>query len=309
MRVSHTPTDWQAWDDYVTRHPDGKLYHLSRWRQVIHRSMRNRYHALVAADRGEIVGVLPLVHLNSWMFGSFLVSLPYFNYGGILADDPEVARLLYSRAAELAERLGAQHVELRHTQPLIGGVPTKTHKVAMHLPLPDDPEVLWTSLKPKVRNQIRKPQKAGLIAKHGHLDLFDDFYAVFAYNMRDLGTPVYGKRFLRSILQAFPERSHVVCVYLDDQRTCVAGGLLLGCRGMLEVPWASSLREHNRLSPNNLLYWELLRYGCEQGYSVFDFGRSSADSGTYRFKKQWGAQPVPLFWQYWIRAGGELPEL
>jgi len=309
MRINTCATDWQAWDEYVTRHPSARLYHLSRWRDVIQQSMGHRYHALAAMEDGRIAGVLPLVHLNSWMFGSFLVSLPYFNYGGILADSPDVARLLYAQAGDLADQLGARHVELRQAEPLVEDAPTKTHKVAMHLALPDDPDVLWESLKPKVRNQIRKPQKAGLVARHGHLDLLDDFYTVFARNMRDLGTPVYAKAFFRTILEAFPQRSHVVTVYLADEQTCVAAGFLLGDRRMLEIPWASSLRSHNSLSPNNLLYWEVLRYGCEQGYGVFDFGRSSKDSGTYRFKKQWGAEPVPLHWQYWLPVGGELPEL
>ena len=309
MKISSEQTDWHAWDAYVARHPSGTLYHLSRWRNVIEQSMRHRYHALAATEDGQIVGVLPLAYLRSWMFGRFLVSLPYFNYGGILADNPEAAKRLFAQAAELANELSARHVELRQTEPLIPDVPTKTHKVAMHLPLSADPELLWESLKPKVRNQIRKPQKAGFVARHGHDELLGDFYAVFARNMRDLGTPVYSKGFFRHILESFPENSHMVCVYLDDEQTCVAAGFVLGYRDTLEIPWASSLRSHNALSPNNLLYWEVLRYGCEHGYKAFDFGRSSKDSGTYRFKKQWGAQPVPLYWQYWLRAGDELPEI
>ena len=58
-----------------------------------------------------------------------------------------------------------------------------------------------------------------------------------------------------------------------------------------------------------LLYWTVFKFACDRSFKTFDFGRSTPDEGTYRFKEQWGAKPVPLYWYYWIGKGGELPEL
>jgi FemAB-related protein (PEP-CTERM system-associated) len=124
--------------------------------------------------------------------------------------------------------------------------------------------------------------------------------------MRDLGTPVYPRRFFREILDTF-EDARVAVVLMGDQT--VAAGILLGFAGRLEIPWASSLRSHNRFSPNMLLYWAALQWAIKSGYQTFDFGRCTRDSGTYRFKQQWGAQEHPLVWYYWLRDGGALPEL
>ena len=83
-------------------------------------------------------------------------------------------------------------------------------------------------------------------------------------------------------------------VYLDKKPISV--GILLQHRDTVTIPWSSTLREYNRIAPNMLLYWNFLAYAADNGYSSFDFGRSDPDSGTYKFKIQWEAQPQELHW-------------
>jgi len=157
-----------------------------------------------------------------------------------------------------------------------------------------------------LRSQIRRPQKDGCVARVGGREELDAFYRVFAENMRDLGTPVYGKRFFRRILERLPD---VLIGVVHHGATPIAAGLLLRVHDRVHIQWASSLKRYNRMSPNMLLYWTLLEQACQQGCEEFDFGRSSPDSGTFRFKEQWGAAPAPLSWDYWLRPGASVPEL
>ena len=135
----------------------------------------------------------------------------------------------------------------------------------------------------------------------------DAFYEVFSRNMRDLGTPVYAKRFFEIVLRELPTSSWICTVYLGE--TPIASGFLVSFRNGIEIPWASARREFNKLSPNMLLYWSCLKFACEQRFDTFDFGRSTPDRGPYRFKQQWGATPVPLVWHYHVPGDGPLPEL
>lgn len=159
----------------------------------------------------------------------------------------------------------------------------------------------------KLRSQVRRGEKEGMTIHVGGLDMLNDFYQVFSQNMRDLGTPVYRKQFFAAILSAFPKDATIAVVRYEGNP--VATGFLYGFRHTLEIPWASSDRRYARCAPNMFLYGAVLKYACEQGYRCFDFGRSSKESGTYRFKEQWGAKPVQLHWYYWLRGGGPLPEL
>jgi len=188
------------------------------------------------------------------------------------------------------------------------GQPVKTSKVSMRLELPGKPEELWKTFSSKLRSQAQRPMREGMYARLGREGSLDDFYAVFARNMRDLGTPVYSKEFFRNILRELPD-STWICTVFTKRREPVAAGFLIGFKDLLEIPWASSLRNHNRYSPNMLLYWSVLQFACEKGYRVFDFGRSTPGEGTYKFKEQWGAKPMQLYWHYWMRNGGPLPEL
>jgi FemAB-related protein (PEP-CTERM system-associated) len=297
-----------AWDRFVEDHPQASVYHLSVWRHILAHAFGKQWYLIGALRHGEICAGVPLVHLRSRLFGNFLVSMPYVNYGGILtAADVSVEPLLQP-ALQLGRELGAQHMELRHLTHHYPGLPVSTEKVSMWLSLPDTADGLLARFKSKLRSQIRKGEKNGLEVRVGRTELLDDFYMVFARNMRDLGTPVYSRTFFRLILDAFPDTARIVLV-TDQQGRSLAGGFLLGYRRRLEIPWASSLREFNHLQTNMWLYWQCLKYACGHGYQVFDFGRSTMDSPTFHFKAQWGAEPVQHFWHYQLAAGRDMPQL
>lgn len=308
MRIELYSENGSQWDEYVVSHPNATNYHRYGWKEVIEKSFGHGTCYLAAYNGdGQISGILPLVHMKSRIFGNFLVSLPFFNYGGILCRDEETGEALLRAAAAILEEMGAGHVELRHVGHAQQGLPTKEQKVTMILELRKDGETQWKALDAKVRNQVRKAEKSGLTALSGHLDLLDGFYEVFCRNMRDLGTPVYGKNFFRNVLETFPETTRIISVMMGSRT--IASGILTWYRDTLEVPWASSISDFRDKCPNNLLYWEAIRFAINNGNGKFDFGRSTPGEGTFRFKKQWGAQPVQLYWQYLLRVGEQIPEL
>ncbi|MCI0682567.1 MAG: FemAB family PEP-CTERM system-associated protein [Gemmataceae bacterium] len=274
------------------------------WLSVLRRGLRHETYCLEAVDdRGTTRGILPLAHVSSLLFGRFLVSLPYLNYGGVVADDEAAAMQLIDRAVKLADDLGVRYLELRQQDPVEH--PKLSHQMAtkahMRLELPQTSEALWKQLSAKVRNQVRKGQKSGLTVTWGRHEALRAFHKVFSRNMRDLGTPSYGRKLFAGILEQFADRAEL-CVVIADG-VPVAGALLLHGWGVTEVPSASCLRQYNHTCANMLMYWQLLERAIERKQEVFDFGRSSRDSNTYRFKEQWGALPAPATWQYYLRQG------
>jgi FemAB-related protein (PEP-CTERM system-associated) len=291
---------WETWFDdlgipSLSLHP--------RWLLVLRDGLGITPFCLEARneDQRSVRGLLPLGLTRSVLFGRYLVSLPYLNYGGVLSDDPAVAEALITEATFVADRLDVKHLQLRHEHAhahwQLGQ--TMTSKVHMRLRLPATSGQLWDSFDPKIRNQVRKALKCGVEIRWGGQDLLDEFYQVFARNMRDLGTPVFGRDLFAAILSYFPDQSEL-CVAQFQGRP-VAGAILIHGKGATEVPSASSLREHNHTNANMLMYWHLLERAVERGQHTFDFGRSSVDSGPHRFKKQWGAEPMPAHWQFYVR--------
>ena len=308
MNVEHYNEDGSAWNAFVVSHSDSTNYHLYGWREVIKKSFGHKTYYLTARNNNnDICGLLPLAYIKSALFGKSLVSLPFFNYGGILCSCDEAEAALLEASARMRKELNAAYTEFRHLLRSDRVAATKKHKVTMILNLNKVEEQQWKELDPKVRNQVRKAEKNGLKAVVGQLDLLDGFYEVFSRNMRDLGTPVYSKKFFQNMLETFPESSCIISVMLDG--TTVASGILTWFRDTLEVPWASSNSDYRDKCPNNLLYWEAIKFAIGKGLTRFDFGRSTPGEGTFRFKKQWGAQPVQLYWQYLLEEGREMPAL
>ena len=300
--------DGGDFDGYLEAHPDASAYHSPVWLDVIHRAFGHETRYLVAESAGAVCGVLPLVFFNSRMFGRFTVSVPFVNYGGVLADGNVAARALLDRAIEETHRAGGTHLELRHTgEQVFPDLSPRRHKVVMELTLESTADEQWKVLDRKLRNQVRKAEKSGLTVEKGGLELLPDFYRVFARNMRDLGTPVYDIRFFHEVLSALPDRSRVLCVRHEGRP--VAASIVHWHGRRIEVPWASALREFNPLCANVLLYWSMILLAISGECTTFDFGRSTPNEGTFHFKKQWGAVPRPLVWEYWTAPGHATPDL
>jgi serine/alanine adding enzyme len=203
-------------------------------------------------------------------------------------------------------RRGVHRVELRHAHPVPArGLPTRDDKVLMRLALPATEDELFKRVGPKMRADIRRPEKEGMTATVGGAELLPEFHAVYAAVMRDLGSPCHSLALFRACFARMPERSFV-CVVRYEGRP-VGGGYLVGMGDTLEIPCAGTLHAMNRLRPNMLLYWTVLREAIRRGYRAFSFGRSSADSGTFTFKKNWGAEAHPLTYHYLLRPARRCP--
>lgn len=316
-------------DEFVATQPDGEVFQLSPWRDAVRRAYGHRtvcMRATIGSDGSEVTGgLLSLVTMRHRWFGSALVSSPFCDSGGVLAQDASLEQSLISRGLELASTTGLDVLELRQRTPLrclrhldAGNamthspwaetgqysewwvsMPCPGEKVRMVLDLPSDPPTLLRAFKAKLRSQIQKPIKEGLKVRTGGPELVRDFYRVFVENMRDLGSPVHSKRFVDEVVAQYGAGARVFVVYLKE--IPLAASLTLGFKDMLSNPWASSLRRYSQFAPNMLLYWSMLEYACQNGYGAFDFGRSTVGEGTYRFKEQWGARPEPLYWYRFTR--------
>jgi FemAB-related protein (PEP-CTERM system-associated) len=304
-RSSVRVTPWapgigDCWSALTLQMNHANLGQTPEWYAAITNAYGHTPLYLQAEDAKGQIAVLPAFLVRSRFFGTVVTSMPFLDAGGPLGPSAALARGLVDSLVEAAASLGAGLVELRCTMEMALPVPANRDKVTLVLPLPDGPDCLWKRVNAKVRNQIRKAEHSGLSVEFGGVEKLDEFYEVFSVNMRELGSPVHAQGFFSAIFDAFRDKARVALV---RKGTMPVGGLIaLAFKDTLVVPWASSLREYRSFCPNMLLYWETIRTACTAGFRRFDFGRSSRNSGTYHFKRQWGALEEPLFW-YTIAIG------
>jgi FemAB-related protein (PEP-CTERM system-associated) len=224
----------------------------------------------------------------------------------LLADNAEVAAALLEPAREAVRQERHEWLELRDQRHRWDGLETVEENVTMELELPDSHEALWKAFDAKLRNQVRKGEKSSFRVLWGH-EHVEPFHRVMLENMRDLGTPMLGVDYYRAVLAAFGERANVLV--LMDGDVPVGGMFVIEHGDTVADPWASSPRRFLARCPNQVLYWEAVKRGIARGFRRFDFGRSQWNSGTFRFKEQWLAKPVPLFYQYVLGTVRKAPTL
>lgn len=295
-RMEDTEVARKQWDTYVLQSGQTHHYHLSGWAEVIERAYGHPAVYWLAEDETGTKGILPLIEIRRWGLGHVAASMPFLDYGGICADSPAASQALLDAALAYCAQARIGTLDLRHVAPSGLDLQRFDQKATLILPLTDDPERMWKGFHAKVRNQVRKAQKSGLTVRWAGTEGLPDFYRVWAENMRDLGSPVHSLKFLQAVFAVFPS-TQLALVHHGE--ALIGGAVCLSFRDTVLVPWASSLRAFFRYCPNNLLYWEVIRTACEAGKQRFDFGRSSPGSGTYHFKKQWGAEEQALHWECW----------
>lgn len=283
----------------------GTLYHRAEWMRVFAAYGLPTFRLTANCD-GRITGILPLVWQRAFLLRNQLVSLPWFDSAGVLADDEQTQTALLEAADKLTQRMGARSIEIRQLEPISDVPSVRLDKLLMRLPLDPDSGAMWDRFRPTVRNQIRKAQNSDLTVRSGGSEFLRDFHSVYAHNMRDLGSPPHSLKFFDTVLSAFPNESRISIVHRFSEP--VAAALTMNNGDRLEVPWASSLKRYNPLCVNHLLYWHLIDDACRAGLRWLQFGRSTRDSGTYRFKKQWGAEPVQLYWHSTTPTSGSSDE-
>ncbi len=286
--------DEPLWNLFVQVHPDANLGHSFEWKEIFENAYNKRCIYLYAARQNRVEGVLPLVYMGGLLGGKRVVSVPFLDQAGMLAGTEEARGALWQAAVEVAEKVHARGIDLRSgtNRTATADAPRAT----LVLSLPKSVDELWRSFRPKVRNQVRKSDKEGLETTHESPSRLGDFYAVFCENMRDLGSPVHDLTLFREVFRSFAKKARLYLTQDRDGRV-IGGAIAIGFRSTLTVPWASSLRQSFRSCPNHSLYWRILSDAVDDGFERFDFGRSAQNSGTYTFKKQWGAQPYELEWK------------
>ncbi|MFQ3262059.1 FemAB family XrtA/PEP-CTERM system-associated protein [Reinekea sp.] len=300
-----TQEQWPRWQHFCQQALATSLCHETTLYAAIEQAFGHKTDILVAICDGEIVGGLPLTKLSSRLFGTFLVSTPYFNYGGPLTSYVNVFEALIKHSKQLLDGHKASHAEVRTTVANID-LPFADKKASMILALPKTAEELDAKVGSKVRAQVNKANEHNPSVAFGHHDLLDDFYKVFARNMRDLGTPVYSKQWFATLLDQLQYNATIIVAYVNNKP--VGTAFLTGHRDMLEVPWASTIKSANAMNINMWMYRQILGFAIKKGFMYFDFGRSTIDAGTYKFKKQWGAQPVAHYWYYASKNGNDIAQ-
>jgi len=293
------------WDAFVDSQPRATFFHKAGWREVIETAFGHPAHFLYAEENGEIVGILPLGHVKSALFGNALVSTPFCVYGGIVSVSEPARLALDTAACELGRALRVDHLELRNIQPAAGSRPVKELYVTFRKQLDPDPEKNLLAIPRKQRAMVRKGMASGLgsVIDAGP----DRFYDVYAESVRNLGTPVFGKKLFKVLLDVFGEDCEILSV--EHQGRAVSSVMNFYFRDEVLPYYGGGTSDARELYANDFMYWEVMRRAVGRGVRVFDYGRSKIGTGSYRFKTHWGFEPTPLHYEYELVEAKHIPDV
>jgi len=299
-------SDKALWQQYIEKTSAATFFHQVEWQEVIERSFGHKTYYLYALQKGEITGILPLVHIKSLFFGNALVSNAFCVYGGVVADNPEAAQALDQEACRLGEELGVDHVEFRNRERTNPDRPYKKEMyVTFRKELDPDVDKNLAAIPRKQRAVVRKGIKAGLVSV---IDKDTErLFAAYSESVRNLGTPVFPKKYFKILKEVFKEQCDVISI--EHEGKLIASVMNFYFRDEVLPYYGGGKAEARNLYANDFMYWEVMRRGVEKGIKIFDYGRSKIGTGSYRFKKHWGFEETPLYYEFELVKSNVMPDI
>jgi FemAB-related protein (PEP-CTERM system-associated) len=295
----------RAWDAFVLDAPGGTFFHRAGWRRIFEDVFRFRTHFLYAEVGGRITGVLPLVHQKSLFFGNALVSAPFCVEGGSLTTNAAARDALDAAAIALMGRERAAYVEYRSRTASRPRWAVKTQFYATFsrkLSGNDDENLL--AIPRKQRAVVRKTLQGGLTSEVDRHPV--RFFPVYAESVRNLGTPVFPRRYFKALQDVFGEDCDSVII-LEEGKP-ISAVMNFYFKETVMPYYGGGIPAARRNGANDFLYWEVMRRAAARGYRRFDFGRSKAGTGAFAFKKNWGFEPEWLEYEYFLSEGAKVPQ-
>lgn len=300
-------TSAPAWDAFVGSMPGGTFCHRAIWADVIRTAFGHPTLYCFAEQDGAITGVLPLTHVRTRLFGNTLASSPFCVYGGVVAADAESAAALEAHAAALLRSTGASAVELRDrdaAEIAPGWVARPDLYVTFRKAIDGDHDRNMKAIPRKQRAMVRKGLHYGLTAVTTRDTAV--LHRVYAESVRNLGTPVFSRRYFDILLAAFGNAADIVTV-LDDGRP-IAAVMNFYFRDEVLPYYGGGTTAARHRAGNDFMYWEVMRRAADRGCRLFDFGRSKIGTGAHAFKHNWGFVPAPLHYRYLLAPGAAIPD-
>ena len=293
------------WEAFVQRCPDATFFHRIGWKDVIEECFGHKTHYLLAERGSQIVGVLPLAEVKSFLFGHALVSLPFCAYGGVATIETEAVAALHVAARDLGEKMGVEHLELRNRAVREANWPHQDLYVTFRKMIMPDVDANLVAIPRKQRAMVRKGIGHGLTSR---IDSdVDRFFALYADNVHRHGTPPLPKCYFQALLRRFDRDCEVLTV-TEPGGKAVSSVVSFYFRDEVLPYYAGDVAAARDLAANDFKYWELLRRACERGLRIFDYGRSKRGTGAFAFKEHWGLEPTPLAYEYWLYRRDSIPE-
>jgi hypothetical protein len=280
-------TDVQSWNGFLEKEKENQIItiaHNPSLGPILSKTFGYSNQNLSLTEHNEIIGVMPVV-----FFSNRAISMPHFSYGGPIISTQKESEV------NIKSFLGSKKFEIRSFSKL--SEHSYDQKVSCILEVRESEEAQIMSFTSKLRYKLRKSEKIDYQISHGGVALLKDYYDLYSRKMLKFGSPPIGKVFFQNLLEEYAYgEPQITVIYNKDK--AVAAAFSLSYLNFNEVCWSATDSDYDRDNIHARIFWEILKTSVAKKYKYFSFGRSTVDSNTYKFKKQWSPSELPIFYNY-----------
>ena len=299
------PLSEPRWNEWIQEFPAADIFHSAQWAQVLFESYRFPLHYVVLKEGTQILAIVPVAEVRSFLTGNRGVSLPFSDTcPPLLSGDPRTPQKLSEFLRDLGVRRGWNYVELRGSTGNLDGAVQAEEFFVHDLVLERSEADQFAKLKDSNRRSIRKARASGIEVKTFRTqESIRTYYELHCLTRKRHGLPPQPFRFFDRIQRVLLEPGTGFVQLAGHQGKWIAGAVFLQFQKRSTYKFGASNLAFQHLRPNNLLMWEAIEKLRSEGSGSLCFGRTDVDDeGLLQFKRSWGAVESSV--SYWRLALG-----
>jgi CelD/BcsL family acetyltransferase involved in cellulose biosynthesis len=290
------PLDRPEWDDLLMTHKESAFFHTAAWAKVLSESYGYDPTYITIIDGPNLLAMIPLMDVRSFITGRRGVSLPFTDCCDPLLTDGAPFEEIIADLIEYGKRAKWQYLELRTAHPLPAKITSSALFHGHTLDISGSEEAIFAGLRDSTRRNVKKSEKEGVeVTISGSTDALRGFYRLNCMTRRDHGLPCQPYVFFENIYRHIISRNLGIVVLGAKEGKIIAGAVFFHFGDRAIYKFGASDRKHLQLRSNNLLFWKAIQWYSEQGFRRLDFGRTECENaGLLQFKRGWGAVEYPI---------------
>ncbi len=309
MEIIELSEDSAGWRKLIKEN-ESWIFHTPEFKSLIEDTFKCEVHYFAAKENEEIKTIFPFYYIKNLLLGKKIISVAFLEYGGPCGDAKYVVDIVnhvygkYPAINYIEVREGVEGYDIVLSRLM----KRSTDYKRFVLKLTSEEQILKNVDKQK-KKALRKAENSGIKVRDVPEEELKVLYRLYLKNMRAFGSPPYSKKFFVNFYKQIVKNKFgkVVGSYYNNK---LISALLGYCyKDRIHIVIAMSDKKYINYRPNEVMHWHFIKYGLDNKYKYFDFGRVREESGQFRFKKEWGCELKPLNHYYLLVKDKELPHM
>ena len=252
------------------------------------------------------------MEVKSFLTGKRGVSLPFTDHCPPIAENEHAFHEMFKHVIDYGEKANWNAIDLKCCVNYLRGTTLPFETFLTHdLNVSQNQEEIFSAFRDSTKRNIKKAiQNRVQVKVQNSLKSVKQYYRLNCMTRKQHGLPPQPFHFFKKIHEHIISQNKGFVSIATHQENVIAGAVFFHFHNQAIFKYGASDQKYLNLRPNNLVMWEAIKWYCQNGFKIFNFGRTELQhKGLLQFKNGWGTtEEILNYYRYDLKENCFVPK-